>query len=453
MPLCLCALGGRGWYTARMPDSAGTRTPPAFLFALGRAPMPEIVEGGGRGSGQTSAGSVEPWSLVNGDGAEGEGGAPRWRFVKLYKHDFFAATGMYELEGSKGEVCAAGGASATVERGGRAVLKMQRVQPLLGVPMKWLGACVARHEIAVYEALQGVPGVPKFLGRVGATGFLHEFVEGEDLRADAAVTAEFFGQLRSLLEAVHARHVAYVDTNKRENILLGADGRPWLIDFQISFFTRKGERDNFLARAILRRLQRTDWYHFYKHKTRLLPGECTPEDFAAAQRRGLLHTLHRWLAQPVIRLRRRCWRAIGWRRRRNNEGTKGAKTREGEAGEMLNVMGGGGPVGKRWTMKIGGGAVDLLEVSVYSESYDGIRSVADGRGDKGAVWEPGGRRSRIPFWPRCWRCWRRRRSVSAAPGCASKWPGITGTRCFWPCRLFWGSWRRRYAAWRGRGLI
>jgi len=247
-----------------MPDSHGTKTPPAFLFALGRASMPPTVE---------VSGAV-------------------WRFAQLYKHDFFAATALYE-----------NAVPAAEPR--HAVLKIQRTYHLFGLPMRWLGARVARHEIRVYQALQGVRGVPRFLGSVGNTGFLHEYIPGEDLRENMSLPAPFFADLRRLIEDVHARHIAYVDTNKRENILLGADGRPWLIDFQISYFAAKGARSNALTRSMLRRLQRADWYHFYKHKTRLAPALCTPADFAAAERRGALHTLHRWIAQPLIRLRRR----------------------------------------------------------------------------------------------------------------------------------------------------
>lgn len=236
--------------------------PPASLFALGYQDLPREVE------------------------AEGA----KWRFAELFKHDFFAVTGLYE----------------EVDGGGRrAVLKVQRVYPFYGLPLKWLGKLVAGHEIRIYRRLQGVRGVPAFLGEVGETGFLHAFVPGTDLHADLPLTAEFFGELEMLMRALHERHIAYVDSNKRENILHGADGRPWLIDFQISFELKKGDKDNFLAKAIFRRMVRADWYHFYKHKTRLLPTACTPEDFVRAQKRGFLHQVHRVLARPVIALRRK----------------------------------------------------------------------------------------------------------------------------------------------------
>jgi hypothetical protein len=222
--------------------------------------------------------------------AEIEAAGGRWRFVKLFKHDFFAATGLYESAGAPGTL---------------AVLKIQRTYPLLGLPMQWLGALVAGHEIRIYEKLQGIAGIPGFLGRVGPTGFLHAFIPGTDLHAGLPLTPEFFADLQALFAALHERHVAYVDSNKRENILHGDDGKPWLIDFQISFELKRGDGDNRPAKWLFRRFARADWYHFYKHKTRLLPAACTPDDFAKAQKRGFLHQLHRFVARPLIVVRRK----------------------------------------------------------------------------------------------------------------------------------------------------
>ncbi len=56
---------------------------------------------------------------------------------------------------------------------------------------------------------------------------------------------------------------------------------------------------------MLRRLIRADWYHFYKHKIRLLPAICTPEDYQRAENRDFLHRLHRRISRPLILLRRR----------------------------------------------------------------------------------------------------------------------------------------------------
>jgi hypothetical protein len=244
------------------PGVKKKRRPPASLFALGHAGLPEEVV------------------------AEGV----CWRFSKLFKHDFFAATALYTRAEAPGDL---------------AVLKVQRTYPYFGWPMKWLGRFVANREIRIYQQLQGIPGIPRFLGRVGETGFLHTFVPGEDLHSELPLTPLFFEQLEALFEALHQRHIAYVDANKRENILYGADGRPWLIDFQISLENRKGAKGNFMRRWLLRKFIRADWYHFYKHKTRLLPAACTPDDFDKAENRGLLHRMHRRIAWPLIKVRRK----------------------------------------------------------------------------------------------------------------------------------------------------
>ncbi|HVS73417.1 MAG TPA: hypothetical protein VHQ47_19480 [Phycisphaerae bacterium] len=265
------------------PPPAARRPAPAYLFALGHAGLPGEVSAQGR----------------------------TWRFVQLFKHDFFAATGLYERVPAPAhedplplppasEPSHAPGGSREL-----AVLKIQRTHPLLFLPMQWLGRHVARREIAIYEALQGIDGIPTFLGRVGPTGFLHAFVPGVDLHADLPLAPLFFDQLAALLQALHDRGIAYVDANKRENILYGEDGRPWLIDFQISYHRRDRAWWNPFRNWWFRRFVKADWYHFYKHKTRLLPAACTSDEFKKARACGLLHRLHRFFARPLIRIRRR----------------------------------------------------------------------------------------------------------------------------------------------------
>jgi hypothetical protein len=225
----------------------------------------------------------------------------RYRHVRTFKHDFFAATGLYE--GPSGKV----------------VLKLGRTASLLGLPMAWLGEWAADHEADMYRLAEGVPGVPRCFGRLGRTGFAHAFAEGHPLQRHERVGDDFFAQLADILSQLHARGMAYVDLEKRENILVGTDGRPWLIDFQISYpgpqldgQIRRRRGPGTLHRLVphefraylLARLQAGDHYHLLKHRRRHRPDTLSEAEMASSYHVGVMIQLHRRLMRPLTLLRR-----------------------------------------------------------------------------------------------------------------------------------------------------
>lgn len=214
----------------------------------------------------------------------------RFQLVETFKHDFFAATGLY--------------------RGpdGLAVLKLGRDNDLpLSLPLSWIGRFLTRREARVYRALDGTPGIPRFIGVVGRdAGFLHEFVPGHPLGRHETVADTFFAELRALLTHLHERDIAYVDLNKRQNILVGDDGRPYLIDFQISIMLpTTGWGRLWPMRWILRRFQQADWYHCLKHHRRLRPEQLNAAEQQIVERLSIWIRLHRVIARPLTQLRRR----------------------------------------------------------------------------------------------------------------------------------------------------
>lgn len=214
-------------------------------------------------------------------------GDMRYEHVTTFKHDFFAATGLY-----RGPT-------------GLAVLKLGRTTDFLGLRLDWIGKFLSRREIRLYTAAQGAAGVPRFIGPVNQTGFLHEYVPGHPLQRREPVSDSFFDELFGLVQALHHRHIAYVDLNKRENILLGEDGRPHLIDFQISLLLPPvGWRRLRPVRWLLARFQNADRYHCLKHKRRLRPDLLTAEEQCAVARISPYIRVHRWLFRPLIQVRR-----------------------------------------------------------------------------------------------------------------------------------------------------
>jgi hypothetical protein len=131
----------------------------------------------------------------------------------------------------------------------------------------------------------------------------------------------FFARLQQLIATLHARDMAYVDANKPENILLGDDGLPHLIDFQISWdLAELG--DTWLNRWWLRRLMRADRYHVLKHKKRLRPDELTEDERRAVERRSTMIRIHRVLTMPYKRIRRTTFKRLRESGRLLPEGSK-----------------------------------------------------------------------------------------------------------------------------------
>jgi hypothetical protein len=222
----------------------------------------------------------------------------RFERRQIFKHDSWAATALY---------CG--------PNGRRIVCKFNRQQPILGLPMKWLGRRLARREARFLALLADQPLVPDACGPVSVDGrsaphaVAHEFVPGRPLSRNDVMPQQFLCDLDRLLKDLHARGAAYVDLHKRENILIGDDGRPRLIDFQISVRLPKTG----LLGAALRILQHCDRYHLSKHAQRLQPDQGRASLKVSRLGPPLSIRLHRSCAVPFRKLRRRFLVLLGVR--------------------------------------------------------------------------------------------------------------------------------------------
>lgn len=220
-------------------------------------------------------------------------GGVAYERLTTFKHDSWAATALY-------------GAG---ER--RITCKFNRVQPVFVIPMRWLGRALARREAGFLDRLADVALVPEQLGPVAVDGRVADnavarvFVDGRPFRDREGIAPDFIAQLERLLGEVHARGIAYVDLHKRENVIVDREGRPNLIDFQVSLGI--GDRwpwNGGLFRRFVALLQETDTYHVRKHHVRLYPEDFTPEARETyAQPPGIIGA-HRRFAKPFRRWRR-----------------------------------------------------------------------------------------------------------------------------------------------------
>ncbi len=228
-------------------------------------------------------GNAEPLDRV-------EVGGSRYCVESILKHDSWAATAIYAGPGDERIIC-----------------KFNRVQPAFGMPMAWLGRILARRESGFLRRLAHLELIPDDLGPVAVDGHplanavARRYIAGEAFRDSAQVDAAFFAELRRLLDAIHASGVAYVDLHKRENIIVGRDGRPHLVDFQVSLGAWRRWPGN---GRLVRTLQEMDDYHYRKHYARCLPDTLTPEELRRYLAPPRFVRAHRTFAVPLRSLRR-----------------------------------------------------------------------------------------------------------------------------------------------------
>jgi len=141
-----------------------------------------------------------------------------------------------------------------------------------------LGRLQIRREVAAYRWLEGVSGIPAFVGRVDPLALAIERIDGERL-AFAAVRPEDgprrVAELRTILDAIHARGVVHNDLRGRENVLLRRDGGLAIVDFAAAMRLRPG---GIAHRLFFRRLVLADEAAFLKWKGMIAPGSYTPDD-------------------------------------------------------------------------------------------------------------------------------------------------------------------------------
>lgn len=227
-----------------------------------------------------------------------------YRHEQTIKHDFWAATGFYL--GPEGD---------------RVVLKVGRAAEFWGAQLAWIGRYMCNREVHFYERLADLPNIPKVLGRVGETGFVHSYVDGRPLSDGKTVPEGYFEKLFTLIEELHRRGIAYVDTNKPQNILVGVDGEPYLIDFQISWDSESWHCKP-IRRWIMRKLAAEDRYHILKHKRRLAPAKLTHTEANRLKHKSVAIRVHRAVFKPYFGIRRHLFKRLRDSGRLMAEGSK-----------------------------------------------------------------------------------------------------------------------------------
>lgn len=214
-----------------------------------------------------------------------------YEYERILKDDFFSVNVLFRSSSGK-----------------RQVLKISDFRFILGWIFRPLACVMNGHEFKMYRRLGGIQGIPSAGPRIGRRAFYHEFVEGKTLfevGKNAQLPPGFFDRILDMMRSIHAQGVIYLDSNKAGNYIVGDDGKPYLIDFQISL--NFGRLDGFwrgIKRRCFAALKREDIYHVYKLKRRFQKQAMRPEEWALAERSSSARFMARFVGNPYRRIKR-----------------------------------------------------------------------------------------------------------------------------------------------------
>lgn len=105
-----------------------------------------------------------------------------------------------------------------------------------------VGPILIRREYGALRKLIGVEGIPRLVGRIDRYALAIEHVPGVSLDKGLPHPAPngFYTSLRRVIDDMHGRGVAHCDLRSRGNVMLGDDGRPYVIDFAACVFLGRG---------------------------------------------------------------------------------------------------------------------------------------------------------------------------------------------------------------------
>ena len=159
-----------------------------------------------------------------------------------------------------------------------------------------LGRFLIWRECWILRRLAGTGVVPGGVRRISPFVLREAFCEGRTLREvrddvrdgrTKSVPRSFFESLEAGLRACHAAGFVHLDLHNYRNVIVGADWKPVLLDWQSALPT-------FLLPGVLRRaLERIDWAGVCKFRNKLRPGDLKPDERRFLERSRFIRS-HFW---------------------------------------------------------------------------------------------------------------------------------------------------------------
>lgn len=187
------------------------------------------------------------------------------------------------------------------ENGKRAVVKDFSVNGFLY--RNTAGRFLVWREKKAYERLEGIKGVPVFYRAVDGLALIIEEIPGKrlwEVHKTTGIPEGFYSELRSLLKGIHGAGLAHCDLKRAPNIIMGEDGRPYIVDWTTSISINALRV--YPLSLIFKRFVRDDLDAIIKLKLKYSPEKVSQEEKDAFMNRSLIEKIIRNIRDNARRL-------------------------------------------------------------------------------------------------------------------------------------------------------
>jgi predicted Ser/Thr protein kinase len=185
---------------------------------------------------------------------------------------------------------------------GRVIRRDTRDAP---VPVRWIARRLLAREARALAILEELDGIPELI-RSDKSTLDRSYVDGVPMQVGRPANIGYFHEAARIVRRMHRLGVVHNDLAKEPNFLLSRDGKPAIIDFQLSSFAPQRGR-------LFRILAREDIRHLLKHKRTYCPDRLTRRERTILVNPSLIARLWMMTGKPVYLFITR--KILGWQDR------------------------------------------------------------------------------------------------------------------------------------------
>jgi predicted Ser/Thr protein kinase len=173
------------------------------------------------------------------------------------------------------------------------------------IALRWIARRLLAREARALAVLEELDGIPALI-RSDKSTLDRTYVDGVPMQEGRPGDIEYFHAAARILRRMHRLGVVHNDLAKEPNLLLTSDGRPAIVDFQLSWFVRR-------RGPLFRTLAREDIRHLLKHKRTYCPDRLTCREKSILANPSMISKLWMMTGKPVYIFITR--KVLGWQDR------------------------------------------------------------------------------------------------------------------------------------------